>query len=76
MDCEKGYFDRSTVGQYVATVLFIVLIETHVVSRPMAFLLGPWIVCLCLFVAAASKFRTKWRHTVLIAGAASALASW
>jgi len=38
MDTEKRYFDRSTVAQYVGTVLFIVLLETHVVSRPVAFL--------------------------------------
>jgi hypothetical protein len=73
MDMENSYFDSSTVAQYVGIVLFIVLLETHVVSRPIAFLLGPWIICLCLFVAASSGFRTKWRRLILIAGAASAL---
>jgi hypothetical protein len=73
MDSEKGYFDRSTVAQYVGTVLFIVLLETHVVSRPTAFLLGPWIICLCLFVAAPSNFRSRWRRIVLVAGAAAAM---
>ena len=74
MDTEKGYFDRSTVAQYVGTVLFIVLLETHVVSCWIAFLLGPWIICVCLlFVAAPSNFRIRWRRTVLVAGAASAL---
>jgi hypothetical protein len=73
MNTERGYFDRSTVAQYVGTVLFIVLLETHVVSRPIAFLLGPWIVCLCLLVAAPSNFSTKWRRTVLVAGVASGL---
>jgi hypothetical protein len=74
MDAEKGHFDRSTVAQYVGTVLFIVLLETHVVSRPLAFLLGPWIICLCLFVAAPSNFLARWRRIVLIAGVASGLA--
>ena len=70
MDTGK-YFGRATIAQYVGTVLFIVLLETHTVSRPMAFLLGPWIICLCLFVAAPSNFLARWQRIVLIAAAAS-----
>jgi len=73
MKTDKVYFNRSTIAQYIGTVLFIVLLESHVVSRPIAFLLGPWIICLCLLIAALSDFRTKWRRLLLIAGTASAL---
>ena len=70
---EKGHMDRLTIGQYVGTLLWIVLLETRVVSRPMSFLLGPWLICGCFLVADPSRFRQKWGRDLLLSGALSVL---
>jgi hypothetical protein len=68
MKTDIGYFDRSTIAQYIGTFLFIGLLESHIVSRPRAFLLGPWLICLCLTVADGAEFRSRWTRVVPIAG--------
>ena len=64
---------RATVGKYIGAGLSVALIESHVVSRPVAFLLIPWLISLCLLIASPSHFRTTWRRTILISAAASVL---
>ncbi len=73
MDAEGSYFDRLTIGKYIGVALSIALIETHLVSRPVAFLLVPWLISICLFIASPLHFRTMWRRAVLIAASASGL---
>lgn len=53
-------------------LLFIVLLESHIVSRAVAFLLGPLVIWLCLF-AASPVARGRWRRTLPLAVLVSAL---
>lgn len=72
MTKEKWVLNRSMVAQYVGVFAWVVVLETHVVSIPVAFLLGPCIVCICLLLVEPIKFRLRWRRILLITGAASA----
>jgi hypothetical protein len=45
MPDESGW-SRADVAQWVGTLLWIVLLESHVISRPLVFLFGPFIVLL------------------------------
>ena len=73
----NGEKDRSiyrlTLAQCIGTLLFVVAIETGLVSRPVAFLVGPFLVWFCMLVAAPAELRTKWKRTLFIAAACSAI---
>ena len=66
-----SYFDRLTIGQYIGTVLFVALLETRFVARPVAFLIGPFVMCFCLLIATPSDFLKRWKRSLAIATAAS-----
>ena len=60
------------IAQYAGAVLFILMLESGVASRAIAFLVGPFVICLCLFVASPTA-RGRWRRTVGIAAIASVI---
>lgn len=64
---------KVSVAKYIGAALGIALIESHIVSRPIAFLLVPWVIVGCLFAGAPSYFTALWRRTILISVAASAM---
>jgi len=51
MPDESGW-SRADIAQWVGTLLWIVLLESHVISRPLVFLFGPFIVLLSLVIIA------------------------
>jgi hypothetical protein len=61
---------KLVVAQYVGALLFIAILESHLVSRPVAFLVGPFVVWICLFLASPSG-RGMWRTLALAALASS-----
>jgi hypothetical protein len=64
----EGSFDRLTIGQFVGTLLLIVAVETRAVPRPAVFLLGPFVIWLCLLlVSPPAMRRNRWRKSLLIA---------
>lgn len=72
MNSEQDNAGRLDIAQYAGILLFIVLLESHVVSRAVAFLLGPLVVWLCLFVASPVA-RGRWRRTLPLAILVSAV---
>jgi hypothetical protein len=65
-------FDKLTIAQYAGMLFFIVALETRVVSRPVIFLVGPFVVWLGLFLAAPPPMRReRWRRSLLIAAMCS-----
>lgn len=70
-DAKKSGTIRTRAGKYIGAALSIALIESHAVSRPVAFLLVPWLISLCLFIANPPHFRTMWQRAILISAVAS-----
>jgi hypothetical protein len=42
--------DRLDIAQWVGNLLWIIMLESHLLSRPFVFLVGPLVVLLCMFV--------------------------
>ena len=63
---------RLDIAQYMGTLLAIVMLESHIVSRLVVFILAPFVFWLCLFVASPVA-RGRWRRTLPLAAAASIL---
>ena len=57
--------DRRNIAQWVATLLLIIVLESHVISRPIVFLLGPFVILISIYVARVSIQR--WQRAWLIA---------
>jgi hypothetical protein len=57
MSDESGW-SRDDIAQWVGTILWIVFLESHVISRPLVFLCGPFIM-LSSFVIIAFPIRGK-----------------
>ena len=65
--------NRLTIAQYVGIAIVIVMLETHAVSRPVTFLLGPYIIWVCMIVTAPPELRRRWPLALLIAAILSVL---
>ena len=55
---EESGWSREDVAQWIGTILWIILLESHVISRPLVFLFGPFIVFVC-FVTIGFPIRGK-----------------
>jgi hypothetical protein len=62
---------RSDVGQWVGTLLWIIILESHVTSRSLAFLVGPFVVLASIAVIAFPIQRKKLRNVGLLTVAIS-----
>jgi hypothetical protein len=58
---------RVDIAQWVGTALWIILIESHVISRPLVFRFGPFIMLLSFFVIASPIAAKKWQRMCLLA---------
>src|ERR1700693_5496317 len=47
---DDSSFSRLDIAQWIGTLLWIVLLGSHVISRPLVFLLGPVVMLLCTFL--------------------------
>jgi hypothetical protein len=63
---------RLNVATWVGVVFWLILLESHTISRPFVFLLGPFIVIISIVVIAPRVFAKRWQRTLLIATASSA----
>jgi hypothetical protein len=65
---EEASSRRVDIATWVGTVLWIIMIESHVMSRPLVFLFGPFVALFC-FLAIASPIPAKrrWRMSLLAA---------
>lgn len=63
---------RLDIAQYVGTLLAIVMLESRIASRVAVFILAPFVFWFCLFIASPVA-RGRWRRTLPLAAAASAL---
>jgi hypothetical protein len=43
---------RADVAQWIGTALVIIMLESHVMSRPLVFLFGPFVILLCMVLIA------------------------
>ena len=68
---DESDWRRADVAQWIGTLLWIVLLESHVVSRPLVFLLGPFIVLLSFVTIAFPVPRKRLRQMCLFALATS-----
>ena len=64
---EESGTKRFDVAQWVGTLLWIILLESHVISRPLVFLLGPFVLMVCFLVIASPIPATRLRRTLLFA---------
>jgi hypothetical protein len=74
MPDEQGW-TREDVGSWVGVLLCIILLESHAVSRPLVFLIAPFVVLLCLLVIA-FPIRGKRLQRVSIAATAVSVAGF
>jgi len=65
---DDSSFDRLDIAQWVGTLLWITLLESHVISRPLVFLLGPFVVLLCMVLIASPLDSRRLRRTCVITG--------
>jgi hypothetical protein len=65
--------DRANVAIFVGMIIWLILLESHLLPRPIVFLLGPIAIfgCICLLVP--SVLADRWRSILVTAGVASAL---
>ena len=64
-------WSRKDIAQWVGTILWIVLLESHVISRPLVFLFGPFIMLLSFVTIAFPVPRKRLRQICLGAVAMS-----
>ena len=69
---DESEWSRADIAQWIGTLLWIVLLESHVISRPLVFLFGPFIVLLSFVTVACPIPRKRLRHICLFAVATSA----
>jgi hypothetical protein len=62
---------RADIATWVGTLLWIILLESHATSRPLAFLLGPFVALICFVVIAAPIPAERWRRMSLLSGVVS-----
>ena len=60
---------RPDIAQWVGTLLWIIMLESHVISRPLVFLFGPFLVLICFVVIAFPIQRKRLRNACLLAAA-------
>lgn len=51
--------DRRDIAQWTAVLFLIVLLESHMVSRPIVFLVGPSVVLISIYIVRARIQRWK-----------------
>ena len=47
---DKGTSRRADIASWVGIALWIILLESHIISRPLVFLLGPLLVVCCILL--------------------------
>jgi len=58
---------RADIASWVGTALWIVLLESHIISRPLVFLLGPLLMLLCILLIASPVAANRWRRLITLA---------
>jgi hypothetical protein len=59
-------FDRFDVGQCVGALIFVILLESHMVPRPLVFFIGPLVTLLCIYlIARPVPSERLWRASVI-----------
>jgi hypothetical protein len=43
---------RTDIASWIGTALWIILLESHIISRSFVFLLGPLLMLVCMFIIA------------------------
>jgi hypothetical protein len=62
---------RADIAMWVGIVLWIILLESHVIARPLVFLLGPFLVLVCTFLIASPIPANSRRRLVTFAAVMS-----
>jgi len=58
--------DRGNIASWTAVLLLIVLLESHIVRRPVVFLVGPFVVLIFVYIARAPIKKVAWLAAALI----------
>jgi FtsH-binding integral membrane protein len=59
------------IASWVGTALWIILLESHIISRPLVFLLGPLVMLSCIFIIASPIPPNRRRRLFLFAAVTS-----
>jgi ABC-type enterobactin transport system permease subunit len=69
----KWKLERVDVATYGGVLIWLILLETHLLSRPITFLLGPLIIVILFYLLVPSVSADRWRSVLVAAAVASVL---
>jgi ABC-type enterobactin transport system permease subunit len=58
--------DRFDVGLWGGNLIFVILLETHLVSRPLVFFIGPLVTLPCIYLIAPSVPPKRWGRASIV----------
>jgi ABC-type enterobactin transport system permease subunit len=60
-------FDRFDAGQWAGNLIFVILLESHLVSRPLVFFIGPLATLICIYLIAPRVPAKRWGRACIVA---------
>ena len=67
----KWSFERADVATYLGVLIWIIALESHVLPRPLLFLLGPFVLLFLYYLLVPSISGERWRHLFFLAATCS-----
>src|ERR1700722_12728410 len=66
-------FDRVDIATYVGALLWVAMLESHYLPRPLVFFIGPFAILACFYFLVPSVSRERWQSVISLAAVASIL---